>query len=146
MNNIQTLAKEASAYMTTDTRPNGERFYKTTDNCPDWFSDLVREAHGEMMPDDYRYRFISEALDAFADYDDTDSALEQIEADCYTYNLIEWLGSNLTRQYYTDEALENGAPDTFAMLYNGQAQEKDEVYRSVLQSLETQLEELTEEA
>lgn len=44
-------------------RSNGDEFYNSLkDTRKDWMQDVCREAHGEMMPDDYKYNFIREAL------------------------------------------------------------------------------------
>jgi hypothetical protein len=144
MKTIQEFASEASNYMTTDTRPDGSTFWKTTDNCPDWVSDLVRSAHGEMMPDDYLYRWTAYALEAFSSYDDPERAIDDISPDVYNWDLLNWVSSNLWRMGYVDEAMENGAKTLADALMMGQTDEMREVFYSVLESLVSLTE--TEEA
>lgn len=139
---IQELASNASQYMTTGTRDNGETFYKMTDDRPEWFSDMVRKAHGEMMPDDYIYRWVSYALDAFQNYDDPEDALCEIQPDVYNYDLLQWVSSNLWRMAYVDDAMDNGAKTLADALMWGQSEEMREVYDCVLNSLQAQLEEV----
>lgn len=102
-------------------------------------NDLVQNAHDDFLPDDFRYEFIYSALQAFADCqvdDDLDEVF--LEADIYNHRLIEWLGSNLKRIGYCDEAqsefgLEN--PDVMTLITYGQQMEKDEVLALVREAL-----------
>lgn len=139
---IQELAKEASQYMTTDKRPDGSTFWKTADNCPEWVKDMIHDAHGDMMPDDYRYRWVGYALEAFQNYDNPEDALDDISPDVYNYDLLQWCASNLHRMAYVDEAMENGARSLSDALMWGQSDEMREVYSSVLAFLESSLEEV----
>ena len=66
--------------------------------------------------------------------------------DVYTVNRIAWLGSNLTRAGYCDEAVEelgvsdsDGITDRIGL---GQYMESLEIFGSVAESLEAQLDEL----
>ena len=140
---VQDLAKEASQYMTTGKRDNGDTFYKTTDNRPEWFRDLVHSAHDDYLPDDYRYRWIAYALDAFSSYDDAEQAIDEIEPDCYNFDLLKWVGSNLYRMGYVDEVLSSGSFDSLSPLASSlacaQAEEMRETYCSVLASLQQEL-------
>lgn len=144
MRTIQTLAKEASQYMTTDKRPDGSTFWRTADDCPEWVTDMIHDAHGDMMPDDYRYRWVSYALEAFQNYDDAERAIDEIAPDVYNYDLLQWVASNLNRMAYVDEAMENGAKSLSDALMWAQSDEMREVYSAVLSFLESSLE--TEEA
>ena len=63
---VNELAREALEWFTTDTRDNGEKFIKTKEGRPDWLENLIFTAHSDMMPDDYRYRFIEDALQYIA--------------------------------------------------------------------------------
>lgn len=44
------------------------------DNSPAWVTDLCREAHSGRAPDDWRFEFISLALDSLAEDGDPDTA------------------------------------------------------------------------
>jgi hypothetical protein len=145
---VQTLAESTHKLFVKDTRTsNGEEFWKTTDDAPEWVKEMCREAHGEMMPDDWRYAFIVEALDALAESEDPDEA--SVESDIYTHELTGWLHSRADRYDYCDEAYkERGGhfTNTVELLMIGQALEKAEVLVSVRASLEAQLETVADEA
>ncbi len=109
------------------------------DEAPEELKDLVRQAHADFLPDDFRYEFIHAAIQAISDCQ-ADQDLDEVflEADIYSHSLIEWLGSNLKRICYCDEAqaefgLEN--PDVITLITNGQQMEKDEVLALVRESM-----------
>jgi len=136
--NVSELAKEALGWFTTDARDNGEEFVKTKEGRPDWLKTLIFTAHDDMMPDDYRYRFIEDALQYISDQDEDADDLDcpEIEADSYTSELTKWLHSRNDRVYYLTEALEEyEINDGFQALYLAQLCERGEVYDSVLSSL-----------
>ena len=141
MGSIQDKAAEAAAWFVTDTRDNGDVFIKTKDDRPEWLTDLIHDAHGDKFSDDYRYQFISEALDAIADSgeteDDAQDRIYEIEPDVYTSALTAWLNSRADRVYYLTEALEemDGMCDGFQLLAWAQNREQMEVAQSVLASL-----------
>lgn len=141
----QTLAKEAAGYFTTVTRDNGDVITITRDDRPDWLTDLIYKAHGDMLPDDWRYKMIREAIDAIADADDLDETETEYvdDVDIYTHELINWLGSRTDRHGYVDEARREFGPADTVMddIGRGQAQERSEVFASVRASLETLAEE-----
>jgi len=56
---VQQLAAEANTYLKRDTARD---ILLPADGAPDWFTDLCRHAHGDMMPDDWRYEFLQDAL------------------------------------------------------------------------------------
>ena len=59
------------------------------------------------------------------------------ESDIYIPDLLDWLSSNLTRQYYVDEALQNGINDNcFNLLSFAQWLEKQEIMDILLNELE----------
>ena len=133
--NVNELAREALEWFETGTRDSGEKFVKTKDGRPEWLTDLIFTAHGDMMPDDHRYKFIEEALDLIANQD-VDLDRPEIEADIYTSDLTAWLNSRNDRVYYLTKALEEyEIKDGFQALQAAQIIEKEEVYWSVLESL-----------
>lgn len=135
--NVSELAREALEWFETGTRDNGEKFVKTKDGRPDWLENLIFTAHDDMLPDDYRYKFIEDALQYISDQDeDADLERPEIEADTYTSELTKWLHSRNDRVYYLTEALEEyEINDGFQALYLAQLCERGEVYDSVLSSL-----------
>ncbi len=96
-----------------------------------------------MLPDHHRYNFIFDALARIQNYNDMDDARNEIEADIYTSDLTGWLHSRNDRLGYVDEIIgENGNIETLAdALSWGQCRERQEVFDSVLQSLEERLQE-----
>lgn len=113
----------------------------------DWITNLCRAAHngGEMLPDDWRYEFIGDALDCIGDRDDCeddDSLREAFRewvdgAYVYTGEQLAWLASRADRVGYADEAAEElglsgGIMERVAV---GMMREAEEVFESVLASL-----------
>jgi hypothetical protein len=102
--------------------------------------DLCFTAHnnGGMLPDDFIYSRIVEALDCLVEREpeDEDKARErlyELEADIYTSDLTAWLNSSNTRLYYLTEVLEQfGCKDGFQALAIAQKLEIDEISNSVL--------------
>jgi hypothetical protein len=143
---LQSLAQEMSEAFEGDTRTNGETFRKLREGSPEWMTTICRRAHDEakLLPDDWRYAFIEEAVDALAEHDDTDEALASLEPDIYTGELTAWLHSLNSRVYYLGEALtECGSfRDGFELLAAAQMIEKEEVFQQVVTSLRAVLEEI----
>jgi len=145
---IAALAAEARKHFTQDTRSNGDKFWandvKDTDPVSGWIYGMVRDAHGDMMPDDYRYAFVVDALDVIADSDAEtgDDARDSIvmESDIYTSDLLKWLASRNDRLDYCDQyADETDTNGTLERISGGQWTEKNEVLNSVINSLEAQM-------
>jgi len=137
---IQELAREASGYLRRDAARD---ILLPADGAPDWFTDLCHHAHGGMMPDDWRYEFIQDALNATEDGADEDG----IDLDAlypYTADRLDWLASHLDRPGYSDEAARDmsGPPaDILAFVALGMDAELREVFGLV----RTRLEEMAEE-
>lgn len=149
---------ELAGLFETRKRDDGSEFVCLKDSAPEWASDFVREAHGtEMLPDDYRYRWIAEALSLLAESLPADVEVEDADVDdlatefgndvsVYTADLLAWLSSNLSRIAYCDEAISEGlteANDLTAIIMVGQAAERQEVFQSVVAALANFTEELT---
>jgi len=144
---VQELAEEYYKYFEYKERDNGDRFVCLKDDRPEELRDLVYKAHDKMMPDDYKYQYIHDAIEMIADADDDRLEEPEIEPDVYDSDLFDWLSSNLTRQYYVDEAVNDighGKSITDDIMY-GQVEEKREVYFSVLESLRDITEEMEED-
>jgi hypothetical protein len=141
---IQSLAAEMSQAFETAVRPtSGEEFRKLKDDAPGWMTTVCRKAHddGEMLPDDSRYRFIEQAVDALSGHDDADEAHDSLEPDVYTSHLTGWLHTLNSRVSYIDDALrEYGTfDDGFKLLAAAQMMEKEEVFQQVLNALQEEL-------
>jgi hypothetical protein len=134
---IEELAKELSDRLITKTRANTEQtpFVCLKDDSPEWMQDVCRKAHGDMLPDDWRYEFIEEAALALQNYDDFESAMSAIEPSMYNNALLAWLASNSSRVDYADNAIDSGARNIMDAIQWAQCEEKREVYQSVFDSL-----------
>ena len=148
MPTIKTLAAEALAHMVEKTRDNGESFWCFDKDAPSWCSELAHHAHGDMMPDDWRYEFIREALLAIDDCDSDDEDeirdyVMEIEPDIYTGRLLAWLASSVSRLNHVDEYREEYGFDgpTGSAIMGGQALEKQEVGDLVIDFLADMAEE-----
>src|SRR5690606_41625 len=136
---IQELAGEALECFVLKERTDGEAFWTVKDNSPPWVRDLCFKAHdnGEILPDDWRYRFIVESLETLSECDDPYDV--QIESYGYAGELLEWLSSSLTRLQWVEEAVEEiGWGNKFDMLIAlqaGQLHEKEHVFNIVLDEL-----------
>lgn len=143
MKDLQELAEEAGKLFIKANRPDGSQFTKLDHSAPEWLSDLVREAHGEMLPDDYKYEFIEEALSAIEDNYNKDQASDNVyeQLDTVTSRLTRWLASSIARVAYCDEVLENSSIETTnELLATAQRNERLEVFEIVYTELEKQLE------
>lgn len=145
---LHELASEAYAWFETRTREDGETFDTLKDGAPEWLRDLVYDAHGDFLPEDWRYTCIRAAVEWIADENDPDESGEFVDSqvDVYTGARFAWLASNLTRQGYVDDAADEFGPDTVyadgvsGAIGWGQYMEAQEVYSSVVSALEAELE------
>jgi len=140
---LQDRAQEARSHFEQTTRHDelGETYWRKRVNAPQWVYDLTLAAHdaGEILPDDWRYAFIVEALDLLADFEDTDEAFDALEADTYTAELTAWLASSVTRVAYLDDAINeygDDIKDGFMLLGTAQTAEKRGVFYAVRSFLE----------
>lgn len=150
---IQGLATRAVSYFERRTRPPARpgdepsTFWTLKDRFPTWVQELAHKAHGEMLPDDFKYETIVDALEALAEGQNPEEP--NLEADIYNHDLLTWLASNLERAGYVDEAAEqfghardDGPRGGGIMgdIAQGQWYEKDEVWRLVAEALNKRLE------
>jgi hypothetical protein len=139
---VQTLATSFQL----KTRDNGETYYCAKDNAPYYISDLCHEAHNDMMPDDYRYEYLVEALehidstlDPLADNLDDIEAHDACEPDCMSHDLLRWVSSNLSRMGYCDDVLYEYQLDQLSdVLIQAQQAERVEVMQAVINWIESQ--------
>lgn len=123
------------------TRPDGTQFYALKDGSPDWLPEAVHAAHGDMMPDDWRYATIRNLCSALSeDRDDLEDARSEIvdgEVDVSTASLTAWLASSVHRLAYCDQAAEEfGKPEDMSKaLMLGQYAEIDETFGLLVEAL-----------
>ena len=144
---VQERAAEAAGFFeraersaeAADWRYAARSYVRLRDDAPGWVSDLVQQAHGDMLPDDWRYGAIEDALLDIADRDDPDDGAGEFAdgADIYNADLLAWVGSHGARAGYVDDARdEYGEPrDFYHGLQMGQYMERSEVYGLVLDAL-----------
>src|SRR5690606_2224489 len=137
------LAGEALAYFERQKRDDGTECWILEVGAPEWIKDLVWAAHakGELLPEDFRYLFIIEALEAIAENPEEPDIL--LEPDVYASRLIEWLNAHPSyRMVLVNEAVDQfGWSSLFDALQAGQLLEKKEVLQSVRGFLEKRVEE-----
>jgi hypothetical protein len=143
---IRKLANWYYSRMKWDERSNGNKFVKFEcgDDKPaeERCRALALDAHSDMLPDDWRYGFICEALSAICDASNLDEI--ELEADIYNHELTEWVGSHGHRPSYCDDAVSEGLCDGSDMINTlqcGQYMEKREVLGAVLAYLRNEAEE-----
>lgn len=142
------LAKLMLKYFVQKKRDNGSEFYSLKEGRPDWMQNICRECHVGMLPDDYKYQFIHDALYLIIENNEEDDASDvQIEPDVYTADLLRWLASSISRTAYMDDASSEYGP--FPQFENhlmaGQQLERQEVFASLRGGLRSLLKETLEE-
>ena len=106
------------------------------DEAPEWCSKLVREIHGDMLPDDWKYLHIYLMADGIAEdgFQDEHEVAESL-VDVYNSALTDWLASHGARQGYCDEADEQGlvaeTADIIKRIQMGQYLELLEIYQAL---------------
>jgi hypothetical protein len=149
---VQDLAREAGQWFEGRTRDDGSSYRTLKDGRPDWVQELVRESHGDFLPDDWRYNAIESALEWIAGEgeDEDPHAFADANTDVYTDALGAWLNSSIqSRGGYVDDAVDEfGWPSDRGIagaIALGQYVELCEVYYLVERALEARLKVLGDE-
>jgi len=130
-------AEALSRAFVTDKRADGTTFVHMADDAEEWMREAVREAHGDMPPDDFKYRMCEEVADRLADRDSDewdDAQGEECDGlvDVYNSGRLRWLSSSLYRAAYIDEARDEGLigsnADEFERIGVGQYVEYREIW------------------
>lgn len=141
------LMAELNAAFISFPRANGEAFVKLKAGAPKWMTDVCRDAHRDMMPDDTRYRMIRDVVAMLDErpadeWDDSDVMHEICDGlvDVYTARLTSWLSSHLDRLGYCDQAASEGLladdADMSSRMSTGQYLEYQEIYSSIVASIQ----------
>ena len=145
---IEELARELSRALERTKRTSGEHepgldhYVRLKDGSPHWMTEVCHAAHGDTLPDDWRYEFIEDATDALAesggDLDAAQEALDESDHYVYTSQLTGWLHSSNVRLGYVEDASEEfgGDLDTAQALGLGIRVEQRETLRRVYRALE----------
>ena len=149
MSSIRSLARIGAnsfhAVKCDESRMPDGFFYVKNDDAPEWVVELVKEAHGDMLPDDYKYKFVVGALEAITESDD-DANIDDIDdnarsivhdnVDIYTSRLFHWVRSHTDRLATANNFGKEFEAETIeAFLSGGQYFEIDEVFQTVLSTL-----------
>lgn len=105
--------RNLSQYLTRRPHPTHGEIVCLSDDAPQWAQDAVHEAHGDLMPDNWRYKMIEFIADAIDEQDDDDPDIHEIadrfvDNHCYYHQRLDWLSSNLCRMGYCNEAQDEG--------------------------------------
>jgi len=113
-------------------------------NTNDTYQEFFHHTHGDMLPDDFRYKMIHDVLSNMDDYEDHYELLESL-IPVYTSDLLNWLSSNNTRYTYCDEFKEEyGISDEKSiidLISGGYMMELNEVYYLIVEWLDENIEE-----
>lgn len=144
---IRILAGEALAHFEFRDRYDGSGYWAVKDRAPEWVGNLVWAAHeeGKILPDDSRYLFIVEALEALAENPEEPEGL--LVPEIYNSQLLKWLEASPSyRAGRVGEAVSLfGWDGLFEALQAGHLLEKEEVLAIVREFLENAIEEEEEE-
>lgn len=139
---LRILAGDALSYFQFRRRPDGSGYWALEEGAPAWLRELVWVAHdnGGMLPEDARYLFVVESLEAIADNPEEPESL--LEPEAYTTQLFRWLEAAPSyRLGLVDKAVsEFGWRGLFDALQAGQLLEKEAVLYRVRAFLEQRIE------
>lgn len=104
------LAKQLADAFTTDTRSDGATFCKLREGSPQWMTDAIRAAHGDILPMDWIYEHCSRMADKMTEYepeqwDDSVGEWADSLGDVYNYDLARWLSLHLDFPGFVDDAV-----------------------------------------
>lgn len=134
MKTMEQLAQELRQDFERRERDNGEGFYYLPDlDHP--AKDMVFEAHEGEFANDFVYEAIVDTLDNIANGAGEDDCAPA--ADVYHSRLLDWVGENLYRMAYVDDAMkEYGAKTLSEALIWGQARQLEQIAATVWNYLE----------
>jgi hypothetical protein len=137
---LQGLAGAAYSFFDMHMLSAGGYRYTLRSGSPRWVEDLVVAAHADMKWDEWRLRFIADALDALRSMPDPDDC--EMDGDLDVVKLGLWFASHPHRYARCDQEMSNhgdeGLADTSirVVMAMGQANERNEVLDLVRTALE----------
>lgn len=143
---VQKVAEEAAEWFERALRDENDSesaYVRTKDGAPEWVTDMVYDAHGELLPDDWRYECIRAAVVEIGETGDDDAhSFADSYVDIYTRDRLRWLASSLSRVGYCDTASDELGVDPregiVSLIGAGQYLEASEVYGAVWAALENE--------
>ena len=114
-------------------------------NTNDTYQEFFHHAHGDMLPDDFRYKMIHDVLCNMDDDDDQDP-IDMLESliPIYSSDLLQWVSSNLSRISYCDQyqdEYDGSALKLTEIITGGYFEELQEVYYLINEWLDENTEE-----
>lgn len=148
MRTVKQLAMQAYNACELKERPDDERFWAINYDGLDFdLQSLVREAHDGLMPHDWIYSAIVEALELISEcdsFDDFEKRVNEIESDIQTYKLIQWLHTPDFRER-ANEAIQDGCETIEGAAQWAQGRLKQEIAGQIWEYLENTANELNDE-
>ena len=99
----------------------------------DTYQEFFHHAHGDMLPDDFRYTMIHDILCNMVDDDGDEDPIDMLDSlvPIYSSDLLAWISSNLTRISYCDQyqdEFDGSALKLTEIITGGYFEELQEVY------------------
>ena len=106
-----------AASLVLATRTDGTEYRLLREDCPlhDDLQTIVRDAHNDELPNDWRYSMVYDLCHAFLDYSQPDcrpwalddyqdviGEIAETRVETGTYALLTWLASNLNRCHFDE--------------------------------------------
>jgi len=115
-------------------------------NTNDTYQEFFHHAHGDMLPDDFRYKMIHDILQEIDDDDDDEDPIDMLNSlvPIYSSDLLAWVSSNLTRIGYCDQyqdEFDGSALKLTEIITGGYFEELQEVYYLIMEWLDENTEE-----
>lgn len=143
--NASKKAEHLATYFVSKTRDNGTEFVYLSEEAPQTLRDAVKEAHEDVLPNDWVYGTFADLLQKISEYNcetvdeiDDEYRHEIVDGcvDIYTHDLTAWLHENQALSYLEDACegfvKEDGA---WQLLARAQYLAIDEIMRNVIESL-----------
>jgi len=142
---IQELAKEMGKNFLCKIRTNGDT-YMVLKKKIGWQKDIIKACHDidDVIPNDYVYQFISDAVDIIAevDGDDIDTIKDNLHepldssVDIYNADLLKWVITNPSFSCWVDQAIEEmGCTEHFKSLMVGQYLQREAIAFKIVDML-----------
>ena len=115
-------------------------------NTNDTYQEFFHFVHGDMLPDDFRYKMIHDILCNMVDDDDDEDPIDMLNSlvPIYSSDLLVWVSSNLTRIGYCDQyqdEFDGSALKLTEIITGGYFEELQEVYYLINEWLDENIEE-----
>jgi hypothetical protein len=144
------LMQELSKAFVADKRDDGTEYVRLKDGHPEWMLAVVFAAHNDMLPDDWRHKMIERAVSTLSGinpdcWEDETGEIADSLVDIYNWPRLQWLASHLDRAAYCDQALEEGAVDEKAGMFQRIGMGQYEEYYEIVSTLIREVEKLADE-